>query len=40
MAMGSGLAANSQETIAMDDGSTLLIFKYDANSDNGQGQTE
>ena len=39
-AMGSGLAANSQETIAMDDGSTLLIFKYDANSDNGQGQTE
>ena len=24
----------------MADGSTVMIFKYDANSDNGQGQTE
>ena len=24
----------------MNDGSILMMFKYDANSDNGQGQTE
>ena len=28
------------ETVAMNDGSTVKIFKYDARSDNGQGQTE
>ena len=36
----SGASVSAAEVTDMGDGSTLMVFKYDANSDNGQGQTE